>query len=260
MKLNIFSSEQLKKAETIINSPYSKFSDLSSEEIKDLAVVWCYYSGRIEGNTYTYAETDVLLRTGISAVKKYEDAKMLKNLYNAFISLVETIKGHREKISIDKRTVFTIHSMVSDGLVNVKNKGTFRIMPVKITGTEYIPPKDETEIRETFGQIIEQQNDLKNPLEKAVYLHCNMAKLQPFIDGNKRTSRLLESVVMMNADIIPVYSTKEEDILNYRGGLLDFYETGSYSKYADYFLNRQLKRLQDVMPQKQQHIKTTENT
>lgn len=55
-------------------------SDLYSNELKDLAVVWCYYSGKIEGNTYTYAETEALLKDGITSEKKYEDAKMLKNL------------------------------------------------------------------------------------------------------------------------------------------------------------------------------------
>jgi Fic family protein len=248
MNTHIFNNEQLKKSEQIINSPYAKFSLLSSEEIKDLAVAWCYYSGKIEGNTYTYIETDVLLRTGIAALKKYEDAKMLKNLYNAFISLVETIKKEKALINIDKRIILTIHSLVSDGLVDSKNKGTFRTMPVKITGTDYIPPKDENEISENFNAIINNQKLLVNPLEQAVYLHCNIAKLQPFIDGNKRTSRLLESVVMMNSDITPVFSAKEEDIVSYRTGILHFYESNDYSKYVDYFLNRQLKRLQDVTP------------
>lgn len=122
-------------------------------------MVWCYYSGKIEGNTYTYVETEALLKDGITSEKKYEDA---------------------------------------------------------------------------------------NPLERAVYLHCNIAKLQPFIDGNKRTSRIVESIALMNADIIPVYSSKDADILNYRKGLIAFYETGDCSPYADYFLNKQVERIKEI--------------
>ena len=85
-----------------------------------------------------------------------------------------------------------------------------------------------------------------NPLERAIYLHCNIAKLQPFIDGNKRTSRMMESIVMMNADLIPVYSAKDADILHYRKGLISFYETGNYSGYTDYFLNRQIERINEL--------------
>ena len=41
-----------------------------------------YYSGKIEGNTYTYVETEALLKDGITSEKQYENAKMLKNLHN----------------------------------------------------------------------------------------------------------------------------------------------------------------------------------
>lgn len=91
-----------------------------------------------------------------------------------------------------------------------------------------------------------EQDNYTNPLEKAVFLHCNIARLQPFIDGNKRTSRMIESIVLMNADIIPVYSSKDADILNYRKGLIAFYETGNYNQYADYFLNKQIERIHEI--------------
>ncbi len=65
----IFNEEQQKKASFILESPLSKLSGLYSNEIKDLAVVWCYYSGKIEGNTYTYVETEALLKDGITSEK-----------------------------------------------------------------------------------------------------------------------------------------------------------------------------------------------
>lgn len=57
---------------------------------------------------------------------------------------------------------------------------------------------------------------------------------------------MIESIVLMNADIIPVYSSKDSDILNYRKGLISFYETGDYTQYADYFLNRQMERNEGI--------------
>ena len=45
---SIFNEEQQKKAVFILESPLAKLSELYSNEIKDLAVVWCYYSGKIE--------------------------------------------------------------------------------------------------------------------------------------------------------------------------------------------------------------------
>ena len=132
MDKHIFNEEQLKRAEDILANPLAKLSSLSSSELRDLAVVWCYYSGKIEGNTYTYVETETLLKDGITPEKRYDDAKMLK------------------------------------------------------------------------------------------------------------------SVVMMNADLIPVYSAKDADILHYRRGLIAFYETGDYTQYADYFLGRLKERLEEI--------------
>ncbi|MDH6310494.1 Fic family protein [Dysgonomonas sp. PFB1-18] len=241
----IFNDIQLKKSAFILKNKYAKLSALSSGEIKNLAVVWCYYSGKIEGNTYTYVETEALLKDDVTSPKRYEDAKMLKNLYNSFITILEQI-SKEGAIDIDERTVLSIHSMLIDELVQTRDKGILRSKAVGITGTAYTPPKEADEIKERFGQILSDQYHYADPMQRAVYLHCNIARLQPFIDGNKRTSRLLESIVLINNDVIPVYSAKDEDLLNYRKGLIHFYETEDYSLYADYFLNRQIQRINEI--------------
>ena len=242
----IFNEEQQKKAAFILESPLAKLSELYSNEIKDLAVVWCYYSGKIEGNTYTYVETEALLKDGITSEKRYEDAKMLKNLYNTFISELEYIHKEKNQEIIDERTLFRVHQSISTGLVSNEESGLLRTRAVRISGTDYTPPKNQQEIVSKLNEILFQQGEYSNPLEKAIYLHCNLARLQPFIDGNKRTARMIESIALMNADIIPVYSAKDSDILNYRKGLIAFYETEDYSLYTDYFLNRQIERIKEI--------------
>lgn len=242
----IFSVDDFKKSEIILGSPLAKLSDLGFGEIKDLAVVWCYYSGKIEGNTYTYVETEALLKDGITSEKRYEDARMLKNLYNTFISEVEYINTQKNTEVIDERLLFRIHQSISSGLVSSEESGSLRNRAVRISGTDYTPPKNIPDIRARLNEILFDQSLYENPLEKAVYLHCNIAKLQPFVDGNKRTSRMIESIILMNADIIPVYSSKDADILNYRRGLVEFYETGSYSKYVEYFLGKQIERINEI--------------
>lgn len=51
---------------------------------------------------------------------------------------------------------------------------------------------------------------------------------------------------LMNSGIIPIYSAKDSDILNYRKGLIAFYETDNYNEYADCFLNRQVERIKEI--------------
>ena len=171
----IFNKEQQEKAQFILNHPLAKLSDLRSNEIKDLAVVWCYYSGKIEGNTYTYVETEALLKDDITSEKKYEDAKMLKNLYNTFISELEYINKGKNQEVIDERTLFRVHQAISTGLVSDEESGYLRTRGVRISGTAYIPPKNLNDIRAKLNEILYQQEQYTNPLERAVYLHCNIA-------------------------------------------------------------------------------------
>lgn len=242
----VFNDEQRKKAIFILESPLAKLSELYSAEITDLAVLWCYYSGKIEGNTYTYVETEALLKDGITSEKRYEDAKMLKNLYNTFTSELEYIHKFQNQEIINEATLFRIHQSISTGLVSNEESGSLRTRAVRISGTLYTPPKNQQEIKSKLNEILFQQEEYANPLERAVFLHCNLARLQPFIDGNKRTARMIESVALMNADIIPVYSAKDADILKYRKALIAFYETEDYSSYADYFLDRQIERIKEI--------------
>ena len=60
------------------------------------------------------------------------------------------------------------------------------------------------------------------------------------------TARLVESIVMMNAGLIPVYSSKDADILNYRKGLISFYENETYDLYVNYFLDKQIARIKEL--------------
>ncbi len=177
--MSIFTDNQLRKAEQILQSPLSKLSDLTSSDIRNLAVVWCYYSGKIEGNTYTYVETEALLKDGITSEKQYENAKMLKNLHNLFVSEMEYIHKGKNTEIIDERTLLRLHSGLSSGLVSDEEAGQFRTRPVRISGTDYVPPRDVYEIRFKLSEVLYRQTELENPLERAVYLHCNIARIQP---------------------------------------------------------------------------------
>ena len=225
---SIFTSEQEKLADIILeNNHISPLNELYSKEIKELALIWSYYSGRIEGNTYSFVETETLLKDNITSAKRYEEAKMLKNLYNTFIAEVQYIKNGNKEV-IDKEFLLKIYSTLISDLIDNKEKGIIR--------RRFFP----------IMEIIDTQKDISNPLEKAIYLHCNLAKLQPFIEGNKRMARLVESVALMNEDIIPIFSTNNEDINDYYTGMLHFCDTGDYTVYTDYFLRNKINYLQKL--------------
>ncbi len=250
---HIFNKEQLHKANYIVTHPMTKLSDISSQDIERLIVLWSFYSGRIEGNTYTYVETERLLKEDITAEKKRTDSVMLLNMRDTFQDCLE--KTQTESMLITKDKILSLHAMLMEGLLDTAQVGTFRSSPVFITNTDYIPPRSQKEIIPRFEDILEHKESYTHPLEQAVYLHCNMAKLQPFHDGNKRTARLLESIVLMNNNLIPVYSRKDQDIKKYLRTLLAFYEHDNYTPYVEYFLDRQLARISQLQMYQEIHAK-----
>ena len=151
-----------------------------------------YYSGKIEGNTYTYVETEALLKDGITSEKQYENAKMLKNLHNLFVSEMEYIHKGKNTEIIDERTLLRLDSGLSSGLVSDEEAGQFRTRPVRISGIDYVPPRDVYEIRFKLSEVLYRQTELENPLECSVSLlqYCTNTA---FIDCNKRMARLVES-------------------------------------------------------------------
>ena len=245
------SNDQKEKARFISSNPFADFSTLESYEIIDLAIYWAYYSAKIEGNTYTYVETECLLKDGITSPKTYTEAAMLKNLYNSFIDCVERIKKGDE-LRLNTRTIMELHAMLTNDLLPVFQRGTLRSHAVRITGTDYIPPSDPALIEQKLAQILTEQEEYEDPFVHSMFLHCNLARLQPFSDGNKRTSRLVESIVLMSAHIIPVRSSKQADILRYRDAIASFYEKEDYNPYIDYALDMQLQRINEVAPPKYQ--------
>ncbi|MGJ7550520.1 Fic family protein [Pseudomonas alloputida] len=57
---------------------------------------------------------------------------------------------------------------------------------------------------EMFGQVLDKARQIKNPIEAAFFLWINLAYLQPFEDGNKRTSRLAANIPLMLYNCSPL--------------------------------------------------------
>jgi len=188
-----------------------------------------YVSAKTEGNTYTRGEAITLLERGLTAGgKSFYDAKMLENLKIAFEEFVLNPKP------ITKELIKDIHYVLNDGLLEKNKLGIFREEAVSIKGTEYLPPVGRSYISGEVDFLLSQYEKIKNPFEKAIYIHCNFAYIQPFYDGNKRTARMLQAITLSNEDIMPLIS-KEKFIANYLDAVLSYYESGDYSNYVDFF-------------------------
>lgn len=73
-------------------------------------------------------------------------------------------------------------------------------------GDKYSAPDgDENDLEDAYKQVLDRANKYPNPLEGAAYMFCALTLLQAFGDGNKRTSRLMASGLLLNEGIDGVY-------------------------------------------------------
>lgn len=203
--------------------------------VEKIGFDFIYSSSQIEGNTYTKAETLSLIEDGITAGgKKYSDAKMILNLKNVYNDILVNRKP------INKDTLLDIHYIISEDLVEKQNQGNMRNKPISgIGGTNYIPLNPSERLNEELKYLFKQYNKIENPYEKSIYLHNNLCYLQYFEDCNKRTARTMQFLSLINDDIMPmvIIDNNKEKLSEYRGIIVDYYDTGSHKTYKDFFIN-----------------------
>jgi Fic family protein len=136
--------------------------------------------------------------------------------------------------SVSVAKIENIHSLIVDNLNVTKN---LRKSLIGITGTNYKPLDNEFQIREALEKACDLVNQTKDVFEKAVILMLLIAYIQPFVDGNKRTSRLSGNAILQSFDSC-LLSYRSMDEIEYKKAILLFYEQNNISYFKELFLKQ----------------------
>ena len=202
------------------------------KEMERLGIDLSWKSSEIEGNTYTLLETVNLLKDKIEAKgRRREEAVMILNHKDALKAIVERPDWFK---TMSLSRMEDIHSMLIEGLGVERN---LRHVRVGISGTNYRPLEVESQICEAVEDMCTLVNGKTDPYEKALLALLLIAYIQPFTDGNKRTSRLASNALLIAAGCCPLsFRTVEAD--DYRAALLLFYEQNNISAFKKMFLEQ----------------------
>ena len=160
-----------------------------------------YNSSRLEGNTYSLLDTERLIFEGAARADKLDEEKiMILNHKEAIRHLVDGAP----KIQIDFNEICTLHYLLSDGLITPPHSGNIRDSGVRIGGSTYIPLENKIEIERLLYLICEKAQIIQDPFECSLFLLTHIAYLQPFIDVNKRTSRLSANIPLITHNLVPL--------------------------------------------------------
>lgn len=204
-------------------------------QFQDSSIEYSFVSSKIEGNAYTLKDTVNLIKFGYTAGSKtFNDALMIKNINQAFDEICN--RKHAIYPVLSKPFLCGLHETVSHDLLPKERCGVVRKENVSITGSHYIPLSGEALLDAELEVLLKVANTIDDVFERAVYTHLNLAYLQYFLDGNKRTARLMQTAILADQGIMPLL-LRVEDIIPYQTSVLEYYETGNYSSYAQLFVN-----------------------
>ena len=214
----LFTTEEFTELEHIYK-PFPKKPNY--RELERFVIELSWKSSKIEGNTYTLLETEGLIKDARQARgKSLYDATMILNHKAAFETILQNPHDFKQ---LSPSSVLQLHNSLTSGL-NISTG--IRQVQVGISGTAYLPPDNQWQITEYFKQVLDCVNQIRFPLEKALVISAMISYLQPFADGNKRTSRMLSNAVLIAHDYYPL-SYRNIDENEYKQALILFFETNN---------------------------------
>lgn len=202
------------------------------KELTRFIIEFSWKTSRIEGNTYDLIATEQLLLYGKRSPTNTEyEAQMILNQKRALEFVLENTELWQTLVV---SSLEELHSFVADKLNISRN---LRRTIVGITGTNYRPLENEFQIRDALGLLFTTMAHATKIYEKALLAVLGVSYIQPFIDGNKRTSRLLGNAVLISENYAPL-SYRSVDERAYKEACLVFYEQNSIAPFKKLFIEQ----------------------
>lgn len=231
--LNPKEESQLKILDLKFRENYSKLSaTIIKKEVERVTIELSWKSSVIEGNTYSLLETERLIKEGSETKgKKKEEATMLLNHKKALDFVFENKDLFKK---IDRSKIEQLHKIITQDL-NITNN--LRKTLVGITGTKFKPLDNQFQIIEAIDKFCNLINDTQNIFTKSLLSIILLSYIQPFEDGNKRTSRILGNAVLIANNSFPLPLRNVDENL-YKEATLIFYEQNNLSLFKQMFIDQ----------------------
>jgi Fic family protein len=221
------------------------FRPLNSSETANLAeafdLEYTYESNRIEGNSLSLRETQVVLEFGVTiggkplahhleAINHRDALKFIKRIVN-------------EKQTLTPSVLLDVNRIILRSSEYEEESGRYRQSRVRIKGSNHIPPNFAA-VPEKMNELFTQFEDWKasgvHPVKIAADLHFHIVRIHPFIDGNGRTSRLIMNLwLLLNGYTIANLSGSDIDRLRYYDALEEASMNGNLELFQKLIYERE---------------------
>ena len=160
------------------------------------------------------------------------EAQMILNHKSAIEFMVESA----EFMKFNSFTICNLHALLSDNLLHDQRAcGRLRSAPIGITQSVYQPLAIPQLVSEYFQQILDTADAIIDPFEQSFFAMVQFPYLQPFLDVNKRVSRLAANIPLICANLCPL-SFVDVPEQAYISGLLGIYELNRIELLREVFV------------------------
>lgn len=231
-----FTTEETEQLATLQQTYAQRLAGLSasvrSKEMDRLAIDLSWKSSEIEGNTYTLLETERLLQEQKTAEGRTRDEATMVLNHKATLDYILKYPEQFTRLSIAH--IEEIHSLLVKDL-NVERN--IRVRRVGISGTNYRPLENEFQIRESLDEMCKLVNSTADPFAKSLFALVLLSYIQAFVDGNKRTARLVCNAILISHLHCPL-SFRTVDAQLYKKAMLVFYEQNNIASVKKFFIEQ----------------------
>ena len=159
-----------------------------------------HYSTRIEGNTLTLSQVESLLAGQVVSAPA-DQIQEVQN-YKEALAYIQTLNAS-EAGHLTEQTVKTIHYLVTKSLPGAYAPGAYRTeqnyVVDRVSQRRLFLPPAQQEVPRLMEDFIAWLNgigaEFPAPI-RAGLAHLNLVAIHPFMDGNGRTARVMESLVL----------------------------------------------------------------
>ncbi|MBD3749232.1 MAG: Fic family protein [Sphingobacteriales bacterium] len=222
-----------------------QFRNLESYRITEaLELEYTFESNRIEGNTLTLRETDLVINEGMTiSGKSMREHLEAINHKEALVYLKELIAKDSD---FSERDLLQLHALILKG-IDPKYAGNYRDVQVMISGSKHLPPQPymiKKQMEDLFFWYQAHKRDL-HPVVLAAELSERLVTIHPFLDGNGRTSRLIMNLILLkNGYVIANIKGDIENRMKYYQALEDAQVLGEKSHFHLFVAKAELRALE----------------
>lgn len=190
-------------------------------------------SSRLEGNTYSLLDTEELLLRGQEPEGKSSlETQMVLNHKGAIEFLVENAAD----LVFTPLLIRTLHALLAENLLaDPAARGRLRRIPVQIHGSTFIPLANPQRVEDAFLRLTQTAEVIKDPFEASLFVLVQTPYLQPFVDVNKRVSRLAANIPFIRENYFPL-SFLDIPRDEYLRAVLAVYELRDVRPFAELFV------------------------